>query len=144
MKLRFLTGLAMGYVFGTRAGREQYDKLVASVRDLGQSDTVRGLGEQARGLKGGTGASGAVDGEVSGSSLATPAVIAGPGASAGTDPTALEGHDAQLGGADPAAGADAAIALPDLEPSTSRSEPPVTSSPGGKPAQRLTPPKDKS
>jgi hypothetical protein len=39
-RLLFLVGLGAGYVLGTRAGREQYDKLVAQVDTLWKSPRV--------------------------------------------------------------------------------------------------------
>lgn len=38
---RILLGAAVGYVFGTRAGRERYDEIVSKVHELRQSDKVR-------------------------------------------------------------------------------------------------------
>lgn len=40
-KLMFLGGLAVGYVVGTRAGREQYDRLVSAARELWDHPTVQ-------------------------------------------------------------------------------------------------------
>ncbi|MBB5869686.1 hypothetical protein F4553_003065 [Allocatelliglobosispora scoriae] len=40
-KLWFVSGLAIGYVLGTRAGREKYDELVANARQLWQHPTVQ-------------------------------------------------------------------------------------------------------
>jgi hypothetical protein len=40
-KLTFLAGLALGYVLGTRAGRERYEQLRTTVRDLSQTPAVR-------------------------------------------------------------------------------------------------------
>lgn len=39
-KLMFVAGLGIGYVLGARAGREQYDKLVASANKLWTSPRV--------------------------------------------------------------------------------------------------------
>lgn len=39
-KLTFLAGAAVGYVMGTRAGRERYDDLVRSTRKLLDSPSV--------------------------------------------------------------------------------------------------------
>lgn len=41
MKLRFLAGIAAGYVLGTRAGREQYDRLVQALNDSELLQTAR-------------------------------------------------------------------------------------------------------
>jgi hypothetical protein len=38
--LTFAAGLAAGYVLGTRAGRERFDQLVRSARNLGNHPTV--------------------------------------------------------------------------------------------------------
>ncbi|WP_267245698.1 YtxH domain-containing protein [Streptomyces sp. PR69] len=46
-KLTFLAGLALGYVLGTRAGREQYEKMKKSVRDFSQNPAVRNAAESA-------------------------------------------------------------------------------------------------
>ncbi len=40
-KLTFLAGLAVGYVLGTRAGRERYEQLRKTARDLAQTPTVQ-------------------------------------------------------------------------------------------------------
>lgn len=40
-KLMFLAGAAAGFVLGSRAGREKYDELVASMRRLMDNPTVR-------------------------------------------------------------------------------------------------------
>jgi hypothetical protein len=40
-KLWFIGGLAVGYVLGTRAGREQYDQIVENARKLWEHPTVR-------------------------------------------------------------------------------------------------------
>ena len=34
-------GFAVGYVFGTKAGREGYEQLRGAVRDIAESDNVR-------------------------------------------------------------------------------------------------------
>ncbi|HVM20004.1 MAG TPA: hypothetical protein VM307_08590 [Egibacteraceae bacterium] len=99
MKLRFLTGLALGYVFGTRAGREQYDKLLQSLRDLGESDLARQAKDEIGKLTGGGSSS-------SDQGLVTPPVVVGPGPQGTTQ-----------------AGGPVDIAVPDLEPSTSTAEP---------------------
>ncbi|MBT2391747.1 MULTISPECIES: YtxH domain-containing protein [Streptomyces] len=46
-KLTFLAGLALGYVFGTRAGRERYEQLKKSVREFSQNPAVRNAAESA-------------------------------------------------------------------------------------------------
>jgi len=40
-KLWFLGGVAVGFVLGSRAGREKYDQLVASARKLWDHPTVQ-------------------------------------------------------------------------------------------------------
>ncbi|MHA6759804.1 YtxH domain-containing protein [Streptacidiphilus sp. PAMC 29251] len=47
-KLTFLAGLAVGYVLGTRAGRERYEQLRKSARDLSQTPAVQSAGRNAR------------------------------------------------------------------------------------------------
>ncbi|GHH87071.1 hypothetical protein GCM10018793_61410 [Streptomyces sulfonofaciens] len=46
-RLTFAAGLALGYVLGTRAGREQYEKIKQSVQDLAQNPAVRNTAESA-------------------------------------------------------------------------------------------------
>jgi hypothetical protein len=41
MRLSFLVGGAVGYVLGTRAGRDRYDKIVRLGRTLAGSQTVQ-------------------------------------------------------------------------------------------------------
>ena len=43
MKLAFLVGGAVGYVLGTRAGRERYESIVAASRRIGGSQTVQSV-----------------------------------------------------------------------------------------------------
>ena len=40
-KLTFFAGLALGYVLGTRAGRERYEQLRKTARDLAQTPAVQ-------------------------------------------------------------------------------------------------------
>jgi hypothetical protein len=40
-KLTFIAGLAIGYVLGTRAGRERYEQLRKTARDLSQTPAVQ-------------------------------------------------------------------------------------------------------
>ena len=40
-KLIFITGLGIGYVLGTRAGREKFDQMVAQARKFWESPTVQ-------------------------------------------------------------------------------------------------------
>lgn len=40
-KLIFITGVGVGYVLGTRAGREKFDKMVAQGRRFWESQTVQ-------------------------------------------------------------------------------------------------------
>ncbi|MFI8516879.1 YtxH domain-containing protein [Streptomyces sp. NPDC085481] len=46
-KLMFVAGLALGYVIGTRAGREQYERMKKSAKDLAQNPAVRNAAESA-------------------------------------------------------------------------------------------------
>ncbi|MFJ8014070.1 YtxH domain-containing protein [Streptomyces sp. NPDC096339] len=46
-KATFLAGLALGYVLGTRAGRERYEQLKKSVREFAQNPAVRNAAETA-------------------------------------------------------------------------------------------------
>ncbi|GGZ28323.1 hypothetical protein GCM10010387_22200 [Streptomyces inusitatus] len=46
-KLTFVVGLAVGYVLGTRAGRERYEQLRKSARQFSQNPAVRNAAETA-------------------------------------------------------------------------------------------------
>ncbi|MGV9931698.1 YtxH domain-containing protein [Streptomyces olivaceoviridis] len=46
-RLTFLAGLALGYVLGTRAGRERYEQLKKSARRVAQNPAVRNTAETA-------------------------------------------------------------------------------------------------
>ncbi|MFF7985984.1 YtxH domain-containing protein [Streptomyces sp. NPDC007901] len=46
-KLTFVVGLALGYVLGTRAGRERYEQLKKSARQVAQNPAVRNTAETA-------------------------------------------------------------------------------------------------
>ncbi|MEU9146591.1 YtxH domain-containing protein [Streptomyces sp. NPDC048349] len=46
-KVTFAVGLALGYVLGTRAGRERYESLKKSVREISQNPAVRNAAESA-------------------------------------------------------------------------------------------------
>lgn len=46
-KLTFVAGLAIGFVLGTRAGRERYEQLKKSARQLSQNPAVRNAAESA-------------------------------------------------------------------------------------------------
>ncbi len=46
-KLTFVVGLALGYVLGTRAGRERYEQLKKSARQVAQNPAVRNTAESA-------------------------------------------------------------------------------------------------
>ncbi len=46
-KLTFVVGLALGYVIGTRAGRERYEQLKKSARQISQNPAVRNAAESA-------------------------------------------------------------------------------------------------
>ncbi|MFD0417822.1 YtxH domain-containing protein [Streptomyces sp. NPDC127108] len=55
-RLTFVAGLALGYVLGTRAGRERYEQLKKSVREISQNpavrNTVESAAQQGRGVAG--------------------------------------------------------------------------------------------
>ncbi|MET9545454.1 MULTISPECIES: YtxH domain-containing protein [unclassified Streptomyces] len=46
-RLTFVAGLALGYVLGTRAGRERYEQLRKSAREIAQNPAVRNTVESA-------------------------------------------------------------------------------------------------
>ncbi|MET9729541.1 YtxH domain-containing protein [Streptomyces sp. NPDC006458] len=46
-KLTFVAGLALGYVLGTRAGRERYEQLKKSARQIAENPAVRNTAETA-------------------------------------------------------------------------------------------------
>ncbi|WP_327356201.1 YtxH domain-containing protein [Streptomyces sp. NBC_01304] len=46
-KLTFVVGLALGYVIGTRAGRERYEQLKKTARQISQNPAVRNTVESA-------------------------------------------------------------------------------------------------
>ncbi|MFG2646829.1 YtxH domain-containing protein [Streptomyces sp. NPDC048436] len=46
-RLTFMVGLALGYVLGTRAGRERYEQLKKSAREFSQNPAVRNTVESA-------------------------------------------------------------------------------------------------
>ncbi len=46
-RLTFAAGLALGYVLGTRAGRERYEQLKKSARQVAQNPAVRNTAETA-------------------------------------------------------------------------------------------------
>ncbi|MEU0048376.1 YtxH domain-containing protein [Streptomyces sp. NPDC006184] len=46
-RLTFLAGLSLGYVLGTRAGRERYEQLKKSARQVTQNPAVRNTAETA-------------------------------------------------------------------------------------------------
>ena len=96
MKIRFLTGAALGYVLGTRAGRERYEQIMSSLQELTDSDLARQIkGEVTKR----TGSS-----ESTTSGMATPPVVVGPGPDGNTGTKA--GDD---------------VLLPDLETSNAAS-----------------------
>jgi hypothetical protein len=47
-KVTFLAGLALGYVLGTRAGRERYEQLRKAARDLSQTPAVQSATRNAK------------------------------------------------------------------------------------------------
>lgn len=95
MNLRFLAGLAAGYVVGTRAGRERYNQIAETWRSVAESEPVARLRDEV------TKATGKEGSDTAEAGMVTPPVIVGPG------PDALDG------GAAP----DADVVLPDLESS---------------------------
>lgn len=46
-RLTFVAGVALGYVLGTRAGRERYEQLKKSARQFAQNPAVRNTAESA-------------------------------------------------------------------------------------------------
>ncbi|WP_069811558.1 hypothetical protein [Streptomyces sp. TP-A0874] len=46
-RLTFITGLAVGYVLGTRAGKERYEQLRNAARQIMQNPAVRNAAESA-------------------------------------------------------------------------------------------------
>lgn len=46
-KLTFVVGVALGYVLGTRAGRERYEQLRKSAREFSHNPAVRNAAESA-------------------------------------------------------------------------------------------------
>ncbi|MEK8143173.1 YtxH domain-containing protein [Streptomyces sp. M10(2022)] len=46
-RLTFIAGVALGYVLGTRAGRERYDQLKKSARQIAENPAVRNAAESA-------------------------------------------------------------------------------------------------
>ncbi|GGX60731.1 hypothetical protein GCM10010510_01220 [Streptomyces anandii JCM 4720] len=46
-RLAFIAGLALGYVLGTKAGRERYEQLRSSARQVAQNPAVRNTAETA-------------------------------------------------------------------------------------------------
>ncbi|MFJ5259586.1 YtxH domain-containing protein [Streptomyces sp. NPDC088387] len=46
-RLMFVAGVAVGYVLGTRAGRERYEQLKKSARQVAQNPAVRNTAETA-------------------------------------------------------------------------------------------------
>lgn len=46
-RLTFVAGLAIGYVLGTRAGRERYEQLKKSAREIARNPAVRNAAQSA-------------------------------------------------------------------------------------------------
>lgn len=46
-RLTFVAGLLLGYVLGTRAGRERYEELKKTAREIAQNPAVRNTAESA-------------------------------------------------------------------------------------------------
>ena len=115
-KMRFLTGLAAGYVLGTRAGRSQYDKITAKVNELLDHEMVAQVRDEVTtrvaGLTGGSGSTADLD--AGSGTIVTPPVIVGAG------PAGASGDELA-----------ADIVMPDLEPSTAKSAPKRTAKGSG-------------
>ncbi|TQN31105.1 hypothetical protein FHX37_0994 [Haloactinospora alba] len=47
-RITFLTGLAVGYVLGTKAGRERYEQLARTARRVADNPSVRRTAETVR------------------------------------------------------------------------------------------------
>lgn len=98
MKIRFLAGMAAGYVLGTRAGRERYDRMVQTLND---SDLVQQARDEVSKLRG---SSGQKSTDATGApGLVAPPVIVGPEGSQTSDSLDMAGD----------------VVVPDLEPSAS-------------------------
>ena len=95
MKLRFLAGAALGYVLGTKAGRERYEQIAGSLRDLTDSDFARQIKGEVTKLTGGE--------PSRDTAVAAPPVVVGPGPD---DKTGTKDTD---------------VVLPDLEASNAAS-----------------------
>lgn len=50
MRLRSVLIFGVGYLVGTRAGRDRYEQIARSARDLSESDVVRGYVDRASDL----------------------------------------------------------------------------------------------
>ncbi|MEV7091144.1 YtxH domain-containing protein [Streptomyces sp. NPDC093085] len=46
-RLSFIAGFACGYVLGTRAGRERYEQMKKTAREIAQNPAVRNAAESA-------------------------------------------------------------------------------------------------
>ncbi|OEV02628.1 hypothetical protein [Streptomyces oceani] len=46
-RLTFIAGLAIGYVLGTRSGRERYEQLRSSAQQMARNPAVRNVAESA-------------------------------------------------------------------------------------------------
>lgn len=103
MKIRFLAGMAAGYVLGTRAGRERYDRMVQA---LSSSDLVQQARDEVAKLRG-SGAQAPADATGS-PGLVAPPVIVGPAPEGSGTPESLD-----IAGD---------VVVPDLEPSTSAND----------------------
>jgi hypothetical protein len=120
MKLRFLAGIAAGYVLGTRAGREQYDRMVQTLNGSALVQQARGEVAKLRGSDSGAPASAGASGDPG---LVAPPVIVGPGPQAATSESLDMAAD---------------VVLPDLEPSTSSQDADSAGEPQR--AKRIEPP----
>jgi hypothetical protein len=50
MRVRTLVVFGIGYLMGTRAGQDRYQQIIGSVRELAESDAVRGYADRAFGV----------------------------------------------------------------------------------------------
>ena len=50
MRLRSMAIFGIGYLVGTRAGRDRYQQIAGSVREVAESDVVRGYVDRALGM----------------------------------------------------------------------------------------------
>lgn len=96
MKLRFLAGVAAGYLFGTRAGRERYDQIVRSLQGVAESDAFAQARSELDKLRGRAAGSGSADSGL----VSTPVIVGpGPGGPTGSPDTDVVVPDLESSGA---------------------------------------------